>query len=284
MNPEKNKQEFSFHEIFSNEESCDQTEILFQYFQKFLAKPEEAKFREHLENCEGCLQVLADLEESEIAATNTVLHSQQADRIFEQNRLKLRHQLDTKYGVRSTEMPFISKFRAPAFINAFLVLIVAVLIYPTYRSFVLNQEVARLQQELSSRPANPAPSASPNVNPTAVPEPLVFPTAVYPVRSERDGERKIIPIHFDEQHQTFALVLSLPPENFESYDLEIHKRGKNIWMNQVAPKNDPPQLISVNLPADYFEEGNYELTVSGKRGEGLTELSRYELRISKNKK
>ena len=283
MNKKPASQEYSFQDVFRTKENCDQTEILYEYFQDLLSKEDQESFEQHLTGCSICAQLLAELDESERVSGRTVVDAEKADKIFRQNRAQIEEMLDKKYGAASPVVPVARKFPFPAYVNAMLVLLVVLLIYPSYRSFVLEREVTRLQHEMANLPQQTPAPAGPQVQPpgpavSQAAEPVVSPSLVFPVRAERDAEQRTIRIPFDEEHQTFTLLFSLPSDNFERYVLEIERQNQNIWRKEIQTvRGETSQLTSVTLHSGYFHEGEYQLRISGIQEAGMTQLSVYKL-------
>jgi hypothetical protein len=286
MSKKRLSQEYSFHDVFGTSENCDQAETLYEYFQDSLSKKDQEKFEQHLGDCSICAQMLSQLSESVRVTDRTVLDAEKADKIFRQNRVQIEEMLNQKYGTGSPLVPVARKFRLPANVNAMLVLLVFLLIYPSYRSFVLEREVTRLQHEIANLPKQ---TAAPQVKPlgpvvSQPPEPVLSPSLVFPVRAERDAEQKTIRITFDE-NQTFALLFSLPADNFDRYVLEIDRQNRNIWRKEIPALHDvTSHLISITLHSGYFQQGEYQLYISGKEGANTTQLAIYKLIISEKKK
>ena len=279
MSKKRLSQEYSFHDVFSTKENCDQTEILYEYFQDSLSKEDQEKFEQHLAGCPVCAQMLSELSESDRVLDRTVLDAEKADKIFGQNRVQIEEMLNKKYGTGSPVVPVTWKFRLPVYANAMLVLLVVLLIYPSYRSFVLEREVTRLQHEIANQPKQ---TSAPQRKPVAPvvsqsSEPVVSPSLVFPVRVERDAEQKTIRITFDE-NQTFALLFSLPSDNFDRYVLEIDRQNRNIWRKEIqAVPGEASQLTSVTLHSSYFQKDEHQLRISGLKGAKITQLNVYKL-------
>src|SRR5262245_25424247 len=155
MNNNQNDQRFQYHEIFGKETNCDRTNSLHQYFEGTLPENQQKEFRKHLADCDSCAKLLAELQEAETAAHDTILDANQADKIFSQNRASFQEQLKEKYGV--VTLPPKWNFRIPNYASAMLMVLIAVLIYPAYRSFVLDQQVTQLTEELNRERNNKPP-------------------------------------------------------------------------------------------------------------------------------
>jgi hypothetical protein len=285
MSKKRLSQEYSFHDVFSTKENCGQTETLYEYFQELLSKEDQERFEQHLAGCSICAQTLSELSESERVTDRTVLDAEKADKIFRQNRVQIEEMLNKKYGTGSPVAPVAWKFRLPVYANATLVLLVGLLIYPSYRSFVLEREVTRLQHEIANLPKQ---TQAPQVNPvepvvSQPPEPVVSPSLVFAIRAERDTEQKTIRIPF-EDNQSFTLLFSLPSDNFDRYVLEIDRKNRNIWRKEIrAVRDEASQLISVTVHSEYFQEGEHQLRITGKQGARMIKLTGFKLMISKKK-
>ena len=197
------------------------------------------------------------------------------DKVIRQDRVS------SNYVTSSPKIPFAWKFRVPTYANAMLVLLVLLLIYPSYRSFVREREVETLQHKVANPPKETATPEAPRVEPAVSQpsEPVVSPSFVFPVRAERGEEQKIIRITFDE-NQTYNLLLSLPSDHFDRYELEIDRQNQNIWRKEIqAVSGETSQLTSLTLHSGFFQEGEYELKISGKQGERRTQLTVNKLMI-----
>jgi hypothetical protein len=188
--------------------------------------------------------------------------------------------LNKKYGTGSSVVPVAWKFRLPVYANAMLVLLVVLLIYPSYRSFVLEREVTRLRHELANLPRQTAPQTPQRKPPEPAvsqpSEPVISPSLVFSVRAARTAEQKTIRLNFDE-NQTLALLFTLP-DNFDRYVLEIDIQNRNIWRKEIqAVPGEASQLISVTLHSGYFQKDEHQLEISGLNGARMTQLAVYKL-------
>ncbi|MCI0416476.1 zf-HC2 domain-containing protein [bacterium] len=276
-------EKFTFDEVFHPEPDCDQAETAHSYFQGLLSEAEKQEFQSHLQVCAHCPIILADLEECETAVTSVVLDSSRTDKIFDQNQKRL-----FKGDVQSTTTqakPFWASFQIPAYMTAFAVVLICLMIYPSYRSLILTGQVEKLEHELQLTKQLSGNLSSYqkqietlNNERASLLEPAVSASAIYPVRTERDSEKKIIDVIFGDTDKTFSVVLSLPAEDLERYLLKIYQLEKLIWQKEF-PAFPGSFLVSVNLRAGYFSPGNYRLYVYGKTGEMETEISQFQLRI-----
>lgn len=260
-------QKFSFDDIFL-EASCDRRDSLYEYFQGILSERHPEEFLKHLSACATCTRLLAELEESKLAAENTVLDVEQADRLFRQNRVKIEDRLNQKFGIQQRPVLLRDLFRFPAYVNVMMIVLVAVLIYPSYRSFVLDQQVAQLRGELATEKARMPEKM---VVPQTI-GPSVSAALVYPVRNERDPEQKTIRI----TQKDSTLVFSIPSEEFEGYLIAVSRNGQLIWQSKSPVKSN---LLSLTLHANDFPSGSYVLTVYGMAAEKKTSLTMYKLLI-----
>jgi hypothetical protein len=219
------------------------------------------------------------LEEAKLVQENIVLDAEKAAKIFSQNREKLEALLDQRYGSHpvSPKM-FFERFRFPAYVNAMMLLLIGLLIYPSYRSFVLDHQVARLQGELSlEKDRNKQKTVAPvQVEEPRMNEPAVSPSLVYPVRTERSTEEKTIRLKFSEAQKSFTLVFSVPVEEFKGYFFEISQNHQTVWQSAMPIQSG---LISLNLHSGYLSRGEYTLTIYGVSGEKKTSLTTYKLLI-----
>jgi hypothetical protein len=281
MDNNKRSEQFRFHDVFSKEEDCNRTDSMYQYFDGFLSQNEQEQFRKHLQDCDKCSGLLVELQEAESAGLNTVLDATKADKIFSENRTKIQNWLNEKYHVAKLPQP-IWNFRIPSYANAMLIVLIAILAFPAYQSFVLKQQVTQLTEVLDrEKSIRPHQQKPPDRTQPSVTEPEVSPSLLYPARIERDTATKAISVSF-EKNQTFTLLFSLPPEDLQNYSVEIQKQDQTIWQNQMAASGDESsRLISVQLHKEFFQEGKYELKIYGNNGETKTLLSQFKLTISK---
>src|SRR5262245_14476318 len=114
------------------------------------------------------------------------LEPEKSRAILDQNRIRLRAALDTKF--QDHKAPAARGFQLPAYVSALMLILIAILIYPAYQYFVMPTGYPQ-QQEI------PRP-----------PEPTLSGSAVYPARRERANEQQTIPIKFDATHSSFDLV------------------------------------------------------------------------------
>jgi hypothetical protein len=228
--------------------------------------------------CNSCPGLLAELQETVTIANQTVLDSNKADRIFQENRAKMEKSLDRQY--RAGILPVAWTFRLPPYVHATLILLFAILAYPAYRGVILKQEATKLRAELNLEPSGARfkPELHAQKEQTPSSEPVVSPSLLYPVRVERDAEDRTINVAF-RANKTFALLFSLPAEDFENYSVEISRQNQFI----SPPGEGSSKLISVHLQAEYFQEGNYYLRIFGERQRTKTKLTQYKLTISKSK-
>ncbi|MCI0613799.1 zf-HC2 domain-containing protein [bacterium] len=294
----KEKVGFSYQDVFPEKGSeCNRQDDVFRYFENLLSDDEARSFEEHLKDCSSCAGLLADLDETNRASEATMIDASKADQIFSQTRAKLGERL----GVPSRALhipPPERRFHIPAYVNILLIGLVATLIYPSYKSFVLNNEVTELKKELSAEksksgiPQQEIESLKQNYEKqieslneerSKLLQPDLSGSAVYAVRTERSASSQVINVPFGQQ-QTFNLVFSVPGGDFKSYLVEISDDGKQIWQNEitVTPQADSPSaLISINLKADYIKEGVYRLKISGidKKNDPI-QLDEFRLKVS----
>jgi hypothetical protein len=274
MTEKPQNQKFTFTEIFTTETSCDRSDRLYANFQGLLSPEEQEAFEKHLSTCTTCTKLLAELEESKLAAENTVLDAEQADRIFRINRSKIEDRLNRRFGIQQRTIPWMERLRFPAYLNAMMLVALAILIYPAYRGFVLDQQVARLQGELTVEKARqPKPGVAPVPNP---PEPAVSPSFVYSVRNERGANENTIRIAFTETQKTFTLVFSVQAEEYTGILLEISQSTKTVWQSKSPLKSN---LVSLNIHANDFSPGAYTLNIYGVSGSDKSQITTYKLLI-----
>jgi len=276
----KEKVGFSYQDVFPEKSSeCNRQDDVFRYFENLLSDNEALSFEQHIMNCSGCAGLLAELDETNRAAEATMIDASKADEIFGKTRKKLEDRLGVRSNVIHIPQPARS-FHIPAYVNILLIGLVAALIYPSYKSLVLNSEVTELKKELSaekSKGGTPQQEIealkqnyerqiqSLNEERSKSLQPDLSGSAVYAVRTERSASAQVINVPFGKQ-QTFNLVFSVPAGDFKRYLVEISDDGKQIWQNEitVTPQADSPSaLISINLKADYIKDGVYRLKISG---------------------
>ena len=299
------KNTFTFQEIFPDTDfSCDREDEAFQYFQQLLSEKDAEIFEQHLKTCSRCTSRLADLYEAAEAGASTAIDARKADEIFQNTLTKLHDRL----GVTSTPKlsPAIyaqsqSRFRIPAYVNLILVGLVALLIYPSYKSFVLDDEIAKLQSELNQERSKPVADPGPNIAELKKNyekeiqrlnaerekslEPDLAGSAVYSVRSERGSDLETIQVNFSENRTAHALVFSVQNTDFKNYVVEILQDGKAVWQDQINLIDQGTaegSLISITLKAASLKEGNYRLKISGAGPAGPTPLSEYRLQVKKS--
>src|SRR5262245_61980555 len=275
----KERVSFTYQDVFPEGSNCNRHDDVFRYFEKLLSEDEARTFEEHLKDCSHCGSLLAELDETSRAAEATMIDAGRAEQIFSQTRKKLEDRL----GVPSNAVhipPPARSFHIPAYVNILLIGLVAALIYPSYKSFVLDNEVTELKKELA---AEKSKSGVPQQDIEALKQnyekqiqdlnderskllqPDLSGSAVYAVRNERSANSQTITVPFGKQ-QTFNLVFSVPAGDFKNYLVEIFDDGKQTWQNEitVTPQPDSPSaLISINLKSDYLKDGVYRLKISG---------------------
>jgi hypothetical protein len=294
----KEKVSFTYQDVFPGTGSeCNRQDDVFRYFENLLSGSEARSFEQHLTDCHYCAGILADLDETNRAAEATMIDASKADEIFVQTRA----QLEERLGVRRPRTlhipPPARSFHIPAYVNLLLIGLVAALIYPAYKSLVLNNEVTELKKELAAekeRPEVPPQDIealkqnyekqiqSLNEERSRLIQPDLSGSAVYAVRTERSASNQTINVPFGTQ-QTFNVVFSVPGD-FKSYLVEIFDDGTSVWKNQivVTPQADSPSaLISINLKADYLKDGTYRLRISGidAKNEPM-QLDEFKLKVS----
>jgi hypothetical protein len=299
------KTTFTFQDIFPDADfSCNREDEVFQYFQQLLSEKDAGIFEQHLKTCSRCASRLADLYEANEAGESTAIDARKADEIFRQTLSKLQDRL----GVESTPQlsPAIyaqsqTRFRIPAYVNLILVGLVALLIYPSYKSFVLDDEVAKLQNELNKERSKPVQDSGQNIAElkqnyekeiqrlNAEREKSLQPdlagSAVYSVRTERGTNVETIPVSFTQNRTAHTLVFSVQNTDFKNYVVEILQDGKTLWQDQINLIDQGTaegSLISITLKSDSLKEGNYKLKISGSAPTGIIPLSEYRLSVKKS--
>lgn len=294
----KEKVSFTYQDVFPETSSeCNRQDDVFRYFENLLLEDEARSFEQHLKNCSYCAGILVELDETNRAAEATMIDASKADQIFGQTRAKLEDRL----GVRSRALhipPPARSFHIPAYLNLLLIGLVAALIYPSYKSLVLNNEVTELKKELSAEKSKSVgvpqqemealkqnyekQIQSLNDERSRLIQPDLSGSAVYAVRTERSASIQTINAAFGTQ-QTFNVVFSVPGD-FKSYVVEISDGANQVWNKNitVTPQADSPSaLISINLKSDYLKDGVYRLKISGIDSQNAPmQLEEYKLKVS----
>lgn len=284
MNKRTNEK-FTFDEVFDSESNCTQSERVQLYFQGLLSGSEKQEMEKHLQSCDYCATILADLDECETALNNIALDAKKADKIFNQNRKQIAELLDKRYGLATPPKPFWTSFQIPAYVTLLAIVLMSIMIYPSYRSLILTGKVDRLEKQLQlakQQAIDLDPYQKQIKTLTAERDRLLQPelatSSIYPVRIERASENQIIDVIFSDPARTFSVVLSLPPGDYEHYLLNISQQDKLVWEREF-PALPGSSLVSINLRSGYFQPGSYRLHVYGKIGESETEISQFQLRI-----
>lgn len=306
MSKEGAHQRFSFEDLFRQEKTeCNRSNDLLGYFENQLPESQKHEFEEHLGNCSICVRNLVALQETEADGRDTLLDHSRAAAIFEQNRVKIERYLDRKYGRKSFEKAatgnvfsrFFDAFSLPGYANAAVIALVIVLLYPSYKSLVVEREVNRLQNELAvekSRQTAAMQTAEQmkgnyekqiqdlQKERGQLREPTLSPSMVLPARTERSTQSKSIQVAFNEKQPNFSIVFPVPETDFESYLVEVYQNENRIWQQEVkaASFTKASSLISVNLNAGYLKDGKYILKLSGTSSEGISVLAEYKLDVT----
>jgi hypothetical protein len=295
----KEKVSFTYQDVFPETNSeCNRQNDVFRYFENLLPQDEARSFEEHLTDCFHCAGLLADLDDTNRAADATMIDAGKADQIFSQTRARLEDRLGVRSRTPLHIPPPAKSFHIPAYMNLLLIGLVAALIYPSYKSFVLNNEVTELKKELSAEKSKSVGVSQQQVDAlkqnyekqiqslneerSQMSQPDLSGSAVYAVRTERSASNETINVSFGTQ-QTFNVVFSVPAD-FKIYAVEILDDGNQIWQRgiTVQPQADSPSaLISINLKADYFKDGVYRLKISGlDKQNNSTQLDEFKLKVS----
>jgi len=294
----KEKVSFTYQDVFPETGSeCHKQDDVFRYFENLLPQDEARSFEKHLTDCSYCGGLLADLDETNRAAEGTMIDAGKADQIFSQTRAKLEDRLGVRSRMLHIPQPERS-FHIPAYVNLLLIGLVAALIYPSYNSFVLNNEVTELKKELSAEkskiggiPQHEVDTLKQNYEKqiqslnderSKMLQPDLSGSAVYAVRTERSASTQTINVPFGTQ-PTFNIVFSVPGD-FKSYAVEIFNDTNQVWQKEItvaAQADSPSALISINLKADYFKDGVYRLKISGvDKQKNATQLDEFKLKVS----
>jgi hypothetical protein len=300
MSSDRQKQSLSYQELFATEENdCFQTNDVFEYFQGILPESAKGDLEAHLAVCPSCATHLSELQQMERADSSTKLDSRESKRIFNQNLIKLRGMMDRQLGIQERTPSgifdrFFQTFSLPAYANALAIFLLALLLYPAYKGFILDNEVSRLQHELTIAKSTNQPQ-DPSILKESyekkmqalqqkerdLQQPMLSASQVFPARAER-GDSQIIRVNFDKNHQSINLVFSVPPFEFRDCRLEIQQENHLLWQAVVLPQalnESSSELISVTLQANYFPEGNYTLKIFGDGEKGKALLTEYKLQI-----
>ena len=275
---------FTFDEVFGDT-TCDRQDELFKYFEQRLPADAEKTFQKHITGCYSCARRLAELQQEQQAAQGISLDPEQSQRIFKVNRIRLQAVLDVKFpGKLPAGVGFWQSFRLPAYANAMLLIVLAVLIYPAYRSFNLDRDLnlarTQLTEEQSENVRNAGEIQRLNDEKLALAKPSLSGSAIYAARRERDTEQQKIDVHFNSQQRSFNLVFALPPEAMQSCVVEIVNGSNVLWHEETAVDGANP-MVSIHLESTFFEPGEYLLRVSAKNGNAVNTLTEYKLKISK---
>jgi hypothetical protein len=299
----KHKTNFSFQDVFPDADfSCNREDDVFQYFQQLFSEKDAEVFEQHLKVCPLCASRLADLHEAAAAGESTVIDARKADQIFQQNLVKLQRHLGGKAEepTKIYSVPSTTTFRIPAYVNVILIGLVGALIYPSYKSFVLDKEVSSLKEELKQERSKKTESPESNIaeikrdyekqiqslneERDKLVQPDLSGSAVYSVRSERGGDTQTIPVRFSDKQKAFTLVFSVQNTDFKTYVVEILQNGNIFWQDEMSLLDQTTaegSLISVILKSDSLPEGNYKLKISGKGTAEPIKLNEYRLTVTK---
>lgn len=288
---DKDVEGFTFEEVFVSDDGCGREKELARYFEGRCSSEEEKLFAEHLKGCGPCARTLAAWQAEESAAQNEVLDPVEAKKILEKNRMRLRAVLDVKYPAERPAAAFLRGFKVPAYVHALTLVLLVLLVYPAYRSFVLDREVERMQADLAAERSK-AGSADKELRQSYEREnrqlkeeriqltaPALSGSAVYSADLERGGGKKSIDVRFDAQARRVNLVFALPEGDFDSVMMEIQSGTAAVWREE-ARVDRAVRVVSLYLQAEYFKSGAYTLRISGKSHESTTLAAVYELRIT----
>jgi hypothetical protein len=270
------EQKFSFSDVFNS--PCTREQDVDRYFQGLLSESEKKEFETHLQSCNDCAALLMRLRELDIASQDTIVDAQEAEKIYQQNRDRLTQRFEGEAQLA----PVIQRKTSWNFANVLMLVLVAVLLYPSYRSFVLKKKVVQLQKELDFEKKRnfplfqtPAQAQNPSV------DPIISPSTAYSIRLERHPEQKEIDVSFKNANSA-ALVFSLPRENFTNYQMEIFGESQRVWQGSIQSSGeDPMQIVSLELRKDFFRDGEYFLRITGEHASGKVLLADSKLLISK---
>lgn len=276
---------FSYEDVFQNDEkTCSRESELLEYFEKVLTEKSKPDFEKHLASCSICADHLAALEETTAAAEMTSIDAVKADPIFQTTRNKLENHLQIKYGTPKkiqSRSHLFGNFRIPSYAGALMGGLLLVLIYPAYKGFVLDSEVNRLQRELEVERSleNNDPGTltklqreyeekiqSLSRERDLLKQPSASLSEIHSVRAERTESNGKIEVTYDSTDQIQNLTFSVQG-GYDTYSIELLQDGALIWNDDVKAKSGDSQfaLISVNLPAAYFKNGQYNLRISAEK-------------------
>lgn len=166
------------------------------------------------------------------------------------------------------------------YLNAFLLVVIAVLIYPAYRSTVLDGQLEQLQN--NAKPLKDR--TTPRIEGPAIPgrpeaAPMLSHAKIYQLHLRRgSGDENEIELAFDEVSQSYTLIFAVPPNDFDSFEVGIVRNGRVVWRSNVrATRKNGSQLISVQLKAPYFQDGQYSLQILGRSAQQQTKFQPYKL-------
>jgi hypothetical protein len=300
MNNQSQDRRFSFKDVFpAKTETCKRESELLEYFEQVLPEENMEDFVQHLAGCAICAGHLSALEETKLEAEFTSIDAGKADLIFQKNRTRLKEHLERKYGPlpekRSGILPF-SGFRIPSYAGALMAGLILLLIYPAYKGFILDEQVIRLQNELKqertnqSRGSEDVAALKQNYekqlqNLTQERDKLLQPSVsiseIRSVRTERSDSVAAINVRFASPDENRNLVFSVPA-GYQAYLVEIFRDNNSVWKNEITvvpDQNSEFALISVNLPATYFQKGTYMLKIAGTNKAVSEPLGEFKLKI-----
>jgi hypothetical protein len=273
---------FLYTDVFQDASGCDQSDQLYRYFLRTLSKEQRTEFERHLSSCESCMSRLIQLSESERVAEQTIMDAGKSDHAYDLVRSKIQEALRRKYGGVSVPPPNRT-FRKMIYLNAALLFAIALLIYPAYRSTVLDRQLKQLQHEFNvkqQRDRTTPPEEEPVIPNQPEVSPMLSHAKIYQLHLRRGGEENKIELLFDKVNQSFTLIFAVPPNNFDSYGSRIVRNERVVWESKVpATANKNPQLISVQLSAADLQDGEYTLQILGRSAERQTSFSPYKLMV-----
>lgn len=274
---------FTFDEVFGENPTCERQTELFRYFEGRLPADAEKTYHQHLAGCSTCAGRLAELQLEQKATEGLSLDPEQTKRIFNANRVRLTAALDVKYPGEQ-RVNFWQSFRLPAYANAMLMIVIAVLIYPAYRSFVLERDLTLARTQLTDQESANVRNAGEiqrlNEEKQALAQPSLSGSAIYAARRERDAGQQKIDVQFNSQQRSFNLVFALPPEAMQFCVVDIVSGSKILWHSETPIEGMNP-TVSVHLESAFFAPGDYLLRISGKNGSAVDGITEYKLKISK---
>ncbi len=250
MNNKEGKSRFFYSDLFDEAGGCDHDEEVLLYFQRLISAEKKERFEQHLKECSICSASLLELEEME-AAPELDRVSAEEEEFFRINRKRLRESVQEEFGRRRTTSPWFARtFSFPLAVNAVMISLILLLLYPAYQFFLGKPQVST--------------------------NPELTPTVILPIKLQRSAQMETLELTFNKDQRSASIIFSLPLVDYSSFVVEISKAGKPVWQKEIHPKDS---RISLILYRDYFESGDFQLTVFGLSQTSKILLSKFSLNV-----